>query len=176
MPFDFPDYENYHCIRSFSDTECPAGYESIYSPAANSAWEDFYDLPVGSTSTALVPADPGPLLDEKEISLETAIDKLMGFREDGISTEFDMAHIHAPTNNNRLELHIDGHRAYPEIIDTIEEAKHHVHMTYFKFINDHAGNQIVDALTSKAREGVTVRFMLDSVGSELYFKGEGMHN
>lgn len=155
------------------DAEEPAEFDSLYLPAGNAAWEDFYDLPTGSTSTALIPAEPPPALDEREISLESAIDKLMGFREAGITTEFDMAHIHAPTSNNRLELHIDGHRTYPEIIDAIEAATHHVHMTYFKFMNDHAGNQMVDALISKAKEGINVRFMIDSIGSELYFKGDG---
>lgn len=175
MPIDFPDYPAY---PDFEKIPCfAAEYEdsegSGWSPAGNVAWEDFYDLPTGSTKKALVPAGPAATLDETEIGLELAIDKIMRFRSEGISSELEMAHIHAPTANNRLELHIDGHRTYPEIIRAIEQARHHVHMTYFKFMNDHAGNQIVDALIEKAQEGISVRFMVDSIGSELYFKDAG---
>ncbi|WP_066217621.1 cardiolipin synthase [Formosa haliotis] len=69
------------------------------------------------------------------------------------------------TNNNEVDLLINGEQKFPEVLKAIEAAKYHIHLEYYIFNNDKIGQQIEEALIKKAKEGVTVRFMYDDYGS-----------
>lgn len=47
----------------------------------------------------------------------------------------------------------------------IRAAKKTINMMYYIFRNDHIGNELVDLLTQKAKEGVEVRLIYDSFGN-----------
>lgn len=74
------------------------------------------------------------------------------------------------TRKNEVDLFTDGHDLFPAIFADIEKAKHHVHLEFFSIANDRLGNQLVDLLTKKAKEGLHVRVIFDQWGSHGYHR------
>ena len=69
------------------------------------------------------------------------------------------------TSNNKIELLINGENKFPVLIKDLKEAQHHIHIEYYIFDDDKIGNEIVEVLCQKARDGVEVRFVYDDVGT-----------
>ncbi|MDB5140339.1 MAG: cardiolipin synthase [Mucilaginibacter sp.] len=69
------------------------------------------------------------------------------------------------SGNNEVKLLLNGENKFPEVIEALKAAKHHIHIEYYIFENDTIGNQIKDILIHKAAEGVKVRFIYDDFGS-----------
>jgi cardiolipin synthase A/B len=69
------------------------------------------------------------------------------------------------TENNQIKLLVNGEQKFPEVLRSIEEAKHHIHLEYYIFTYDDVGKKIVDALIRKSKEGVIVRMIIDDFGS-----------
>ena len=69
------------------------------------------------------------------------------------------------TKNNRVKILVNGEQKFPEMMEAIRQAKHHVHIEYYIFEYDHTGMALVDLLVIKANEGVEVRFIYDDFGS-----------
>lgn len=69
------------------------------------------------------------------------------------------------TGNNEVKLLLNGENKFPEVIEALKAAKHHIHIEYYIFEDDKIGNQVKDILVQKAREGVVVRFIYDDFGS-----------
>jgi cardiolipin synthase len=59
----------------------------------------------------------------------------------------------------------DASSTYEAIVEAIAEAKHHVHLAYYIFDPRRSGTRIRDALIERAKAGVTVRLLVDDVGS-----------
>lgn len=59
------------------------------------------------------------------------------------------------------ELLTDGQSHYRRLFEDIESAKESVHVLFYTVHNDEAGHALVDLLTKKAKEGVTVWLMID---------------
>lgn len=59
----------------------------------------------------------------------------------------------------------NGEETFSHILDHLRKANHHIHMEYYIVRNDQIGEEIKDVLVEKARQGVKVRFLYDSVGS-----------
>jgi len=74
-------------------------------------------------------------------------------------------HISPLVLNNRVDLLINGEQKFPALIRALEEAQHHIHLEYYIFEIDRIGQQILDILKAKAREGVEVRLLVDAFGS-----------
>ncbi len=66
--------------------------------------------------------------------------------------------------NNWAEVLTNGEATYASMIDAMMEAKSHIHFEFFIIRDDDIGNQIKNVLITKAREGVKVRVIYDSVG------------
>ncbi|MFB9862982.1 cardiolipin synthase [Rufibacter immobilis] len=69
------------------------------------------------------------------------------------------------TGGNQVKLLLNGEEKFPEVLQVLQQARHHIHIEYYIIDNDHIGNQIKDILIQKAREGVKVRFIYDDYGS-----------
>nr|WP_207434303.1 cardiolipin synthase [Sabulibacter ruber] len=69
------------------------------------------------------------------------------------------------TGGNHVKLLLNGEQKFPEVLQALSQARHHIHIEYYIIDNDHIGNQIKDVLIQKAREGVKVRFIYDDYGS-----------
>jgi cardiolipin synthase A/B len=66
---------------------------------------------------------------------------------------------------NSLELLIDGDEAFPAMLEAIESAREFVHLETYILADDAIGRRFARALGERARVGVSVRVMFDSVGS-----------
>ncbi len=69
------------------------------------------------------------------------------------------------TRGNQVKLLLNGEEKFPELIECIRNAKHHIHIEYYIYANDKIGSTIIDLLIQKAKEGVEVRFIYDDFGS-----------
>jgi cardiolipin synthase A/B len=67
--------------------------------------------------------------------------------------------------DNAVELLLDGPQTHDAMIEAIDSAKHHVHLETYIFADDEVGTEFAEALAAKARSGVTVRVIYDSIGS-----------
>lgn len=59
----------------------------------------------------------------------------------------------------------DAASTYDAIESAIAAAKHHVHVAYYIFDSGRAGTRLCDALVERAKAGLTVRVLVDDVGS-----------
>ncbi|MCT8395390.1 cardiolipin synthase [Weissella soli] len=70
------------------------------------------------------------------------------------------------TQKNAVRIFTDGHKKFAQLFDDIERAKHHVNLEYFTIYDDQIGNELVDLLTRKAKQGVRIRVIYDQMGSK----------
>ncbi|MDY0343939.1 MAG: cardiolipin synthase [Lentimicrobium sp.] len=68
------------------------------------------------------------------------------------------------SSNNTASLLINGEQKFPDVIESLKQAKHHIHIEYYIYENDVIGNQLAQVLMEKAREGLEVRFIYDDYG------------
>lgn len=74
---------------------------------------------------------------------------------------------HFLTGDNAAIVFTDGRDMFDRMKEDMREAKTHIHLLYYIFRNDVLGREILDILTEKARSGVDVRIIYDSLGSLL---------
>ena len=70
-----------------------------------------------------------------------------------------------PLCGNKVEVYTDFRSMADNLVADIENARHHVHVLFFKFENDSEGKRIADAMIRKAKEGLDVRFLYDDVAN-----------
>lgn len=66
---------------------------------------------------------------------------------------------------NEYKLLVNGEEKFPELLKTLETAKHFIHMEYYSWENDIRGNQIKEVLLKKIKQGIKVRIMYDAYAS-----------
>lgn len=82
----------------------------------------------------------------------------------------DLIHLHLHTartpftQNNRIQLLINGSEKFPLLLERLKNAKDHIHMEYYIIRDDGIGRLVRDVLAQKAREGVKVRLLYDGMG------------
>ncbi len=69
------------------------------------------------------------------------------------------------TVNNSSIILTNGEETYDAIMNAINSAKEHIHLEYFIIKDDQIGSKVKKVLIEKARQGVKVRIIYDSVGS-----------
>lgn len=69
------------------------------------------------------------------------------------------------TRHNSVKLLINGEEKFPEVLEALRSAKHHIHIEYYIYEEDEIGKQIIEVLVQKAKEGVHIRFIYDDFGS-----------
>ena len=70
-----------------------------------------------------------------------------------------------PTFGNKIELLADTNRAMGLMEQAILSARDSLHLEYYIWQPDRTGTRVRDLLIQKAKEGVTVRFLYDRIGS-----------
>ena len=74
------------------------------------------------------------------------------------------------TENEQFELFTDSVKAYEKFMNCIEDAKQSIYISTYIFEYDDVTKEIIKTLTKKAKEGVQIKILLDSLGSIfLYF-------
>src|SRR5215471_3726774 len=71
----------------------------------------------------------------------------------------------APVSGNRIRLLCDGPENFPAWLEAIASAQRYVYFEMYIFRGDRTGQQFVDALCARARDGVEVRVLYDWLGS-----------
>ncbi|WP_231701833.1 cardiolipin synthase [Crassaminicella thermophila] len=69
------------------------------------------------------------------------------------------------TINNHLKVLTNGDETFSSIIEALKGAQHHIHLEYFIIKDDYIGGIIKHILMDKAKKGIKVRVIYDSVGS-----------
>ncbi len=67
--------------------------------------------------------------------------------------------------NNKHKILVNGECKFPEVLQSLRNAKNHIHIQYYIYEHDTIGTEIADILKQKVKEGVTVRFIYDDFGS-----------
>jgi cardiolipin synthase len=68
-------------------------------------------------------------------------------------------------HQNRVEVLTDGTQFYPAMRDAILTARSSINLEAYIFQPGRAADMLIDAMIARAREGVTVRLVVDAVGS-----------
>ncbi|MDN7024863.1 cardiolipin synthase [Methanoculleus sp. FWC-SCC1] len=95
----------------------------------------------------------GPLLDEELAAFQGLIAMLIRSSNAFLS------------EGNRIEAFAGGKEMFESFFAAIAGARHHIHIEVYIIRNDDLGRRFVEALAAKAREGVEVRLLYDTVGS-----------
>lgn len=74
------------------------------------------------------------------------------------------------TKGNKVDFYTDGKEKFAALFDDIRAAKDTVNVEYYAFFNDKIGNQFLDVLVEKAKEGVSVRLVFDPWGGKTSIK------
>ncbi|HET9747097.1 MAG TPA: cardiolipin synthase [Chitinophagaceae bacterium] len=69
------------------------------------------------------------------------------------------------TRKNSVKVLINGEEKFPEVLEALRDARHHIHIEYYIYEQDVIGQQLENVLIQKAKEGVQVRFIYDDFGS-----------
>src|SRR3984885_8574417 len=69
------------------------------------------------------------------------------------------------------EPKLDCDAAIKGLIEAIEAATEHVHVSFYIWLNDGNGGRVADAISAAARRGVTCRVMADALGSRDFVPG-----
>jgi cardiolipin synthase len=68
------------------------------------------------------------------------------------------------TQNNSVRIFTDGNTKFDSLFEDVKNATHHIHIGYYIYKPDKIGNDILEALIFKAKEGVKVRLLYDAMG------------
>ena len=71
------------------------------------------------------------------------------------------------TNNNSVNIYDCSKDFFDSLLFELKNAKKYINIQFYIFKDDNIGNQIIDILIEKAKSGVEVRLLYDSVGSRL---------
>lgn len=90
-----------------------------------------------------------------------------GFRPVGGNRIALLGHPGAPVDQPKL----DCRAAIDTLIADIEQARQHVHIAFYIWLDDGAGGRVADAVANAARRGVQCRVMVDALGSRPFIHG-----
>ncbi|WP_017934279.1 cardiolipin synthase [Nocardioides sp. Iso805N] len=66
---------------------------------------------------------------------------------------------------------INSNLAIDALVEAIEDAREHVHLTFYIWLDDGNGGRVADAVAAAARRGVACRVMADALGSRDFIGG-----
>ncbi len=68
------------------------------------------------------------------------------------------------SRGNAVTLYHDTNKAHAALLDELRSARQHIHLEFFIVRGDDSGRELFALLTEKAKSGIEVRFLLDSMG------------
>jgi cardiolipin synthase len=109
----------------------------------------------GRKTEELAVGEAGPAIERDDLrAVADAVEQLEGF---------------PARPGNRVDFAADGPTFRTMLLSGIREAERSVHLEFYIYHNDEAGNEVTEALCEKARDGVECRLLLDAVGA-LWFQ------
>ncbi|MDE6650177.1 MAG: cardiolipin synthase [Muribaculaceae bacterium] len=76
----------------------------------------------------------------------------------------NLCHAHLDRNNS-VEIFTDGKSKFKRFMQDIREAKEFIFIQYYIYSDDRIGNEILNLLAEKVKEGIRVKVLYDHVGS-----------
>lgn len=76
----------------------------------------------------------------------------------------------AASTGNHGMLAPDSNRAIAAIVADIDAARHHVHVSFYIWLDDHNGRSVAAALCRAARRGIICRVIIDAIGSRAFLR------
>ncbi len=73
------------------------------------------------------------------------------------------------TDNNDIRIFTDGREKFKALLSEMDHARNYIHVEYYIIKNDELWKEIEEVLVRKARQGVEIRVLFDSMGCR------GMH-
>ncbi|MFD1472351.1 cardiolipin synthase [Companilactobacillus mishanensis] len=107
----------------------------------------------------------------KKMELDAKSKKQNGSRTDEtyyarhVISFFDKTEDTPLTRHNEIELYYDGKEKFKRLFEDVRNAKETIHVEYYAFIKSNIGQEFLDLLTEKAKEGLEVRILYDPWGS-----------
>ncbi|MFT3988458.1 cardiolipin synthase [Aestuariivirga sp.] len=86
---------------------------------------------------------------------------------------FDIGHSingHTPVSGNSVELMADSNAAIARLVEDIDAAARHVHISFYIWLTDTNGAKVIEAVKRAAARGVACRVVADSLGSRLLIR------
>ena len=74
------------------------------------------------------------------------------------------------TDNNDIRIFTDGREKFKTLLAEMDHARNYIHVQYYIIKNDELWKEIEEVLVRKARQGVEIRVLFDSMGCR------GMHH
>ena len=71
------------------------------------------------------------------------------------------------TFKNHVKILQNADEKFKALFEDLREAKNHIHLEYYQFDDDVVGKKLIDILTEKSREGISVKVSYDFVGSKM---------
>ncbi len=68
------------------------------------------------------------------------------------------------SNNNDVKLYTLGEDKFKDLYEDLRNAKKYIHLEYYIIRDDELGNELMDILTQKVKEGVEVKLLTDDFG------------
>ena len=68
------------------------------------------------------------------------------------------------SNHNDVKLYTLGEDKFKDLYEDLRNAKKYIHLEYYIIRNDELGNELMDILTQKVKEGVEVKLLTDDFG------------
>jgi len=89
--------------------------------------------------------------------------------EEGIRFARSMLEIGGSTfsDNNDIKVYTKGDPFFEDLLDDLSKAEKFINVEYYIVRNDDVTNRFMDILIDKAKNGVEVRFMVDSIGFKM---------
>jgi cardiolipin synthase A/B len=88
----------------------------------------------------------------------------------------DLRRLWSPTTAADVEVLPEGRRFYPRMLEDIGRAQQSVHVMQYGFQPGVIGDQFAPLFSAKARDGVAVRLVVDSLGSHAFTGSKAMYN
>ncbi len=76
------------------------------------------------------------------------------------------------TDNNDIRIYTDGEEKFKALLNEMEHARNYIHLEYYIIRNDELWKEIEEVLVRKARQGVEVRVLFDSMGCRSMHKSD----
>ncbi|MBB48881.1 MAG: cardiolipin synthase [Phycisphaerae bacterium] len=81
----------------------------------------------------------------------------------------------APVSGNQITLLGDSERFVTMLSADIRAAEEEVHLLFFIYLDDAAGQMVADAMIEAAKKGVVCRLLVDAVGSKRFLRSKLVH-
>lgn len=106
-----------------------------------------------------------------EMKKNSSLISVNGTADDNTSNVFSYISGMPFTSGNYAKLLINGQNTFNELFKSVENAKTYILIEFFIVRNDVTGKKFKDLLIKKARQGVSIYFLYDEIGSRALDKG-----